>query len=102
MLLDIDIQGARRLKRLYRDSAVAIMIFPPGWDELRQRLQTRRTDDEASIARRLSRAREEVDAFSEYDYWVLNHERDSSIALARAIVAAERARVSRIVVAGSP
>lgn len=102
MLLDIDIQGARRLKRLYRDAAVAMMVFPPAWDELRRRLFDRRTDDDDSIARRLSRAPEEANALPEYDYWIRNADREASIALVSAIVLAERARVSRIVVEAGP
>jgi guanylate kinase len=102
MLLDIDVQGARRLKRLYRDSAVAIMVFPPSWDELERRLRDRRTDEEATITRRLGRAREEADHLPEYDYWIRNADRDESIALVTSIVVAERARVSRIVVEAGP
>lgn len=102
MLLDVDVQGAHRLKRLYRDSAVAVMVFPPSWDELERRLRDRRTDDDATIARRLARARDEADALPEYDYWICNADRDQSISAVSAIVAAERARVSRIVVGGAP
>ena len=102
MLLDVDVQGARRLKSLYRDSAVAIMVFPPSWDELERRLRVRATDEDATITRRLVRAREEADEVRRYDYWIRNADRDASIALACAIVSAERARVSRIVVGGSP
>jgi guanylate kinase len=102
MLLDIDVQGARRLKRIYRDSAVAVMVFPPDWDELARRLRDRRTEDDDTIGRRLARARDEADALPEYDYWIRNADRDAAIGLLAAIVAAERARVSRIVVEGGP
>lgn len=100
MLLDVDIQGARRLKNLYRDSAVAIMVFPPSWDELERRLRDRGTDEDATITRRLARARDEAAEVHRYDYWIRNADRDASIALASSIVLAERARVSRIVVEG--
>jgi len=102
MLLDVDVQGAHRLKLMYRDSAVAIMVFPPTWDELERRLRDRRTDDDATIERRLGRARQEADALFEYDYWIRNAERDEAIALVTSIVLAERARVSRIVVESGP
>jgi guanylate kinase len=98
MLLDIDVQGARRLKRTYRDSAVAVMVFPPSWAELERRLRDRRTDDQAAIARRLMRAHEEADHLPEYDYFIRNADRDEAVARLIAIVLAERARVSRIVV----
>lgn len=102
MLLDIDVQGARRLKRVYRDSAVAVMVFPPSWDELERRLRDRRTDDDAAIARRLARAHEEADHLPEYDYFVRNADRNEAVARVIAIVLAERARVSRIVVEPTP
>ena len=102
MLLDIDVQGARRLKRLYRDSAVAVMVLPPSWTELERRLRDRGTDDESAIARRLGRAPDEADQLTGYDYWIRNVYRDESIALVSSIVLAERARVSRIVVESGP
>ena len=102
MLLDIDVQGARRLKRLYRDAAVAMMVFPPSWHELERRLRERATDSEATITRRLARAHEEADALPEYDYWIRNDDRDAAVERAIAIVLAERARVSRVVVEAGP
>ncbi len=100
MLLDIDVQGARQLKRSYKEAAVAVMVFPPSWPELERRLRARRTEDDETIARRLSRAREEAQALLEYDYWLVNLELAASIVALDAIVAAERSRVSRIVVEG--
>ncbi len=102
LLLDIDVQGARRLKRIYRDSAVAVMVFPPSWPELERRLRDRGTDEESTITRRLTRAREEADALPEYDYFIRNCDVADSVALLVAIVGAERARVSRIVVEVGP
>lgn len=102
MLLDIDVQGARHLKRSYREAAVAVMVFPPSWDELERRLRARRTEDDATVVRRLARAREEAAALLEYDYWLVNRDVEESVARLEAIVAAERARVARIVVEAMP
>jgi guanylate kinase len=102
MLLDIDVQGARHLKRTYREAAVAVMIFPPSWDELERRLRARRTEDDATVVRRLTRAREEAQALLEYDYWLVNRDVTETSARLEAIVAAERAKVARIVVEGGP
>jgi len=96
MLLDIDVQGARHLKRSYKEAAVAVMVFPPSWDELERRLRARHTEDDATIERRLRRAREEAQALHEYDYWLVNRDVDGSIATVESIVVAERAKVSRI------
>ncbi len=102
MLLDIDVQGARQLKRSYKEAAVAVMVFPPSWDELERRLRARSTEDDATIARRLRRAREEADALRDYDYWLVNREIERSVAGLEAIVVAERAKVARIIVEGGP
>ena len=100
MLLDIDVQGARQLKRSYKEAAVAVMVFPPSWLELERRLRARRTEDDHTIARRLARARDEAQALLEYDYWMVNGDVELAIAALDAIVRAERSRVSRIVVEG--
>lgn len=102
MMLDIDVQGARHLKRSYREAAVAVMIFPPSWDELERRLRERRTEDDATVVRRLTRAREEARALLEYDYWLVNADVAETITRLEAIVAAERAKVARIIVEGGP
>jgi guanylate kinase len=98
MLLDIDVQGARHLKRSYREAAVAVMIFPPSWDELERRLRARRTEDDATVLRRLTRAREEAQALLEYDYWLVNRDVPETITRLEAIVTTERAKVARIIV----
>jgi guanylate kinase len=98
LLLDIDVQGARHLKRSYKEAAVAVMVFPPSWNELERRLRARSTEDDATIERRLRRAREEAQALREYDYWLVNRDVERSVARLEAIVVAERAKVPRIVV----
>ena len=98
MLLDIDVQGARQLKRIYREAAVAVMVLPPSWDELERRLRARSTEDESTMLRRLARARDEARALSDYDYWIVNADVEQAVGQLEAIVRAERARVSRIVV----
>jgi len=97
MLLDIDVQGARQLKRTYGDAAVAVMVLPPSWDELERRLRARRTEDDASLARRLGRARDEARALRDYDYCIVNDDAVRAAADLEGIVRAERVRVSRIV-----
>jgi hypothetical protein len=75
-------------------------VFPPSWDELERRLRARRTEDDATVVRRLTRAREEAQALLEYDYWLVNRDVQETITRLEAIVAAERAKVARIVVEG--
>ena len=95
MLLDIDVQGARQLKERYRE-AVAVFVLPPSEKELERRLRGRGTDSEEVIRRRLARARDEMDEYRTYDYYVINREVDESVRRLGAIVAAERVRVTRL------
>lgn len=96
ILLDIDIQGARQIKRNYPDDAVTIFVLPPSFAELEQRLRRRGTENEAAIAHRLARAREEAKAFREYDYQIENVTIEDSLAKLKAVVEAERLRVARL------
>src|SRR5215471_13519735 len=72
LVLEIDIQGARQVKQKLPES-VAIFILPPSPGELERRLRSRGQDSDEEIARRLSKAREEI-AESEtlYDFYVFN------------------------------
>jgi guanylate kinase len=63
---------------------------------LERRLRGRSKDPEPEIQRRLRVAREEVAAFSEYDYLVVNDELDGAVERLRSIVMAERARLQRM------
>jgi guanylate kinase len=96
ILLDIDIQGARKLRERYRIDTVTIFVLPPSFAELEGRLRRRGTDDPASIAQRLTRAHEEASAYSEYDYLIINADLEQSLAQLGAVVDAERLRVERL------
>ena len=96
VLLDIDVQGARRIKSVFPE-AVSVFILPPSWEELERRLRRRRSDDAAAIARRLKRAREEAEELPLYDYLIRNDDLETAVGVLTAIITAERARVCRIV-----
>ena len=66
--------------------------MPPSYGVLEQRLRGRGRDPEAAILRRLATAREEIRAFVEYDYVVVNDEIDACADRVRAILLAERSR----------
>jgi len=98
VLLDVDIQGARSIKRAYPADAVGIFIVPPSLAVLEQRLRARGTDTEAQIQRRLARARDEITAARElgvYDYRINNEDRATATRDLLAIIASERLRPSR-------
>lgn len=73
VLLEIDIQGARSVKRAMPE-AVLVFLLPPSWEELVRRLIGRGTEDAAEQARRLETAKVELAAQDEFDYKVINHD----------------------------
>ncbi len=97
LLLDIDVQGARQVRETLPD-AVMIFVMPPRRSELRRRLERRKEDSPGEIEQRLEDAREEVPAYSEFDYVVINDDLERAaeelIAILRAsrCSTAERAR----------
>jgi guanylate kinase len=94
VLLDIDVQGARKIKRRYRH-AVSIFLLPPSWQELKKRLALRGTDRMESIRQRLANARREIHELIRYDYVIVNREIGEAMESLKSIVRAERLRVSR-------
>ncbi|HEY3150090.1 MAG TPA: guanylate kinase [Candidatus Binatia bacterium] len=95
VLLDIDVQGARKIKKAY-PQAVSIFLLPPSLGELQRRLATRGTDGNDTIRRRLANARGEIGEIMHYDYYVVNREVTEAVQLLSSIVKAERARTSRV------
>jgi guanylate kinase len=91
VLLEIELDGARQVKRT-RPDAVMLFIAPPSLAELERRLRGRGTDPETKIQKRLARAREEIRAIREFDYVIVNDVLDAAAATFRCVLAAERAR----------
>lgn len=94
VVLVIDVKGARQV-RSRGVPAVTVFVMPPSAAVLEQRLRGRSKDAELDIHRRLQVAREEVAAFAEYDYVVVNDELTAATDTLRSIVVAERARRER-------
>lgn len=95
VIMDIDIQGARQIRRTVPE-AIHVFLLPPSPEELRRRLYHRAQDSESAIARRLSWARDELEAVKDYDYVIVNDDLQRAAARLQAIIAAERARVERV------
>ncbi len=72
-LLEIDLQGARQVRRSM-PGALFVFLKPPSWEELVRRLVGRGTESEGQRARRLETAREELAAEAEFDATVVNTE----------------------------
>jgi guanylate kinase len=70
-LLEIDIEGARQVRRRV-PGALLVFLAPPSRDELARRLTGRGTESPAVIARRLAKARQEIEAGREFDITLVN------------------------------
>jgi guanylate kinase len=92
LVLVIDVQGARQVRQRFGDT-VGIFVMPPSYAVLERRLRGRSKDHEDAMQRRLQTAREEVAAFTEYDYVIVNDELEACVERLRAIVLAERTRL---------
>jgi guanylate kinase len=72
-MLEIDLQGARQVRRTMPD-ALFVFLKPPSWEELVRRLVGRGTEDDEERERRLATAEEELAAEAEFDVTIVNHE----------------------------
>ena len=95
VVLDIEVAGARQLRKAFPES-VQVFVLPPSGTVLAQRLKMRRTDDAAAQARRLAIAKEEIGAAGEYDYVIVNDDLVTAVAQVAAILDAEGRRVKRM------
>lgn len=95
IVLDIDVQGARQLRKKMGKEAVFIFIAPPSLDELENRLRKRSTDSESVIQTRLQNARRELADINLYDYVMVNDLLENGVQVLRSIIIAERSRKRR-------
>ena len=85
VLLDIDWQGARQIRKTF-PAARTIFILPPSLDVLRQRLIDRGQDSDAVIERRMEAARAEISHANEFDFLIVNDDFDAALADLHAII----------------
>lgn len=95
VLLDIDVQGARQVQKMFAD-ALMIFVLPPSAGELARRLTGRASEDPRERRRRLTNARQELEAVPEFQYVVVNDDLQRAYGAIEAIVRAEWARARRI------
>ena len=94
VLMEVELVGARQVRAAFPE-IVSIFVAPPSLAELERRLRGRGTDDDAKIARRLERARDEIRALHEFDYVIVNDDLAEAANDLVAIVRAERVRAAR-------
>ena len=93
VLLDIEVQGAAKVRARCPD-ALFIFIIPPSFEELSRRLHRRNTDSEEVIAGRLAKARQEFREIPKYDYLVINDKVANAVHEIEAILTAAECRVN--------
>ena len=89
VILEIEIQGAHKVRAQYPD-AVLLFVMPPSAKELYNRLTGRATETEEVIRQRMLRAVEESEGIDTYDYIVVNDKLEDCIAQINTIVNAAR------------
>lgn len=95
VILEIDIQGALKVKENASDG-VFVFILPPSMSELRQRIINRGSETKESLMKRFKSAYQEINFLSKYNYAVVNDKVDVAVEKLEAIIAAEKCRVDRI------
>ncbi len=94
VILEIEVQGALQVKKIY-PSAVLIFLIPPNLEELGRRLVQRGTEDKETINKRMHRAIEEMEFVDDYDYVVINDSIDTAVEDIDMILRAESMKCSR-------
>jgi len=101
VVMDIDVQGAAQVRACTEPSIqrarVDLFVMPPGEGELRARLAGRGTDSEATIALRMENALDEIRHWPSYTYRLLSATHEEDYLRFKALLTAERLRVSRLV-----
>lgn len=95
VILEIDIEGALKVKEKYPES-LFIFILPPSMEELIDRLIKRGTESKEKIINRFRKAYQEINEVAKYNYVVVNDTLEKAVSKINAIMTAERLRVERI------
>lgn len=95
VILEIDIEGARKIKEK-RSDAVFIFIMPPSMEILKSRLVGRKTETKEQVVERFKTAYKEINEVSKYNYVIVNDKVEDSVKRMGSIIDAEKSRVDRI------
>lgn len=95
VLFDIDWQGTQQLAESALDDLVRVFILPPSSHELERRLMARNQDSADVISHRMAKAADEMSHYFEYDWVIVNHDVEESVASVRSILRSERLKRKR-------
>ena len=93
VLFDIDVQGAKQLKKTFYKGTF-VFLLPPSREELVRRLEGRGTDSAESIERRLGNATGEMEQARFFDNWVVNDDLEEAYQELKAVYLAGRCKPS--------
>ena len=94
ILLDIDWQGARQVRKKFNNHTLSIFILPPSLKELKQRLK-KRENNLSFVNKRMGKAKKEIMHWHEYDYVVINQNLNKCIKIIKNIIFSENYRPIR-------
>lgn len=95
LLLDIDVQGARQVRRA-ESEVLSIFVLPPSGERVVERLRGRGSEDEEELRQRLATAEAELRAVSEFEYVLVNDELEETTRRLESVLAAEERKVTRL------
>ena len=95
ILLDIDVQGATKIKETF-NNCVSIFVVPPSIKELKERLIVRRSENDYDVEVRIKTSKNEIGQIINYDYIIINDNKDKAIDLLLSIIKAERSKSKNI------
>lgn len=95
VILEIDIQGALKVKSQFLEG-VFIFIIPPSMEELKNRIKKRGTETEEEVSKRFQSSYKEINYVSKYNYIVINDEIEKAVEKIKSIIIAEKCRVDRL------
>jgi guanylate kinase len=94
VILEIDVQGAMQIKKVYPEG-VFVFLLPPSMEELKKRIIKRGTESHRDIDIRLKNAFGELELIDEYDYFVVNDQVSNAVEKIETIINAEKLKVKR-------
>lgn len=86
VIFDVDVVGGLNIKKAFGDEALAIFVMPPDEETLAQRLKSRGTEDEESLNKRLSKARQELEMAPQFDIQIVNDDLIETINQTKSII----------------
>ena len=86
VIFDIDVVGGLNLKKIFGDSALAIFVSVENINILRERLSSRKTENDSTLQMRMDKAESEMSRSNEFDYVLINNDLDNAVAEAKGLI----------------